>query len=225
MHLKSLFLSTSATIFLTGLITPVQPAACIKKLKEINDKEMDIMYDVSSVTNRTYNLCSNTVFEVGGFNWDYDVYAPDDFDKPPLTIFNGNIRILCGDNGLLSDNCTLSGGSIQVDIDGDHNYQRANLNPDSQSKTTFVENHINIVLKGLTFANLKSDEDDVNNLSDGRANIWMQWPQVEGYYYDPLTRLPKDDSAEWISELHVLDCLFHVSGIPNLVTSNKRRVV
>jgi len=33
--------------------TPVQPAACIKKLKEINDKEMDIMYDVSSVTTRT----------------------------------------------------------------------------------------------------------------------------------------------------------------------------
>ena len=53
MHLKSLFLSTSATIFLTGLITPVQPAACIRKLKEINDKEMDIMYDVSSVTTRT----------------------------------------------------------------------------------------------------------------------------------------------------------------------------
>ena len=33
--------------------TPVQPAACIRKLKEINDKEMDIMYDVSSVTTRT----------------------------------------------------------------------------------------------------------------------------------------------------------------------------
>ena len=33
--------------------TPVQPAACIRKLKEINDKEMGIMYDVSSVTTRT----------------------------------------------------------------------------------------------------------------------------------------------------------------------------
>ena len=160
------------------------------------------------------------MFEVGGFSW--TDYVPDDLDNPPLTIINGNIRILCGDNGLLSDNCTLSGGSIQVYIDADHNYQPDNLNPDSQSKISFVENHINIVLKGLTFANLKSDEGDVKNLSDGRANILMKWPTVEGYYG---TRLPKDDSAAWISELHVLDCLFHVSGIPNLVTSNMRRVV
>ena len=78
------------------------------------------------------------------------------------------------------------------------------------------------MLKGLTFANLESDEDDIKNLSDGRANIMMEWPTVEEYYG---TRLPKDDSAAWISELHVLDCLFHVSGIPNLVTSNQRRVV
>ena len=169
------------------------------------------------------------MFEVGGFSW--TDYVPDDLDNPPLTIINGNIRILCGDNGLLSDNCTLSGGSIQVYIDADHNYQPDNLNPDSQSKISFVENHINIVLKGLTFANLKSDEEDENNLSDGRANILIEWPEVGeyygyyGYYTASQKSLPKDDSAEWISELHVLDCLFHVSGIPNLVTSNMRRVV
>ena len=87
------------------------------------------------------------------------------------------------------------------------------------------------MLKGLTFANLKSDEEDENNLSDGRANILIEWPEVGeyygyyGYYTASQKSLPKDDSAEWISELHVLDCLFHVSGIPNLVTSNKRKVV
>jgi len=180
MHLKSLFLSTSAAVFLAGLIIPVQSAACIKKLKEINDKELDILYDVSSVTSRTYNLCANTTFEVGGFDWvgGYYTYVGPELDNPPLTIFNGNIRILCGDNGLLSDNCTLSGGSIQVYIVNDSYYHRDDLNQDANSATTVIENHESIVLKGLTFANLESTE-DFENTSDGRANIMMEWPERE----------------------------------------------
>jgi hypothetical protein len=83
---------------------------------------------------REYILCPNTRFNIGSLNYDNDlVYGQDMIPLRP------NLHVKCGDSGLKSNNCTVNGGSVQVD--GTHLFGIANTDVAS------------VVLEGLTFVN------------------------------------------------------------------------
>ena len=84
---------------------------------------------------RTYELCSDTTFNVGSYQ---DIYNHE-FSGNKITL-RPNLHIQCGSNGRRANNCVINGGSLQLD-----GSMRALPN----------SNLHNIVLTGITFQDAK----------------------------------------------------------------------
>jgi hypothetical protein len=106
---------------------PVPDRACYFNLTEIDDKnQLKSPFEVE-----TFVLCPDTVYPIGSFgpnNVVVDGYVP--LRPRSNTIYS------CGEDGRSSNNCTFSGGVIQVL---------------SMFSTYNFENKVGIVLKGITF--------------------------------------------------------------------------
>ena len=81
--------------------------------QKIMKAEMDVID--TSVT-RTYRVCADTTIDVKEYDWDTSSYVGP--GNPAVSIWNPNVRIICGDNGNVEDNCVFNGGSFQIDVVG-----------------------------------------------------------------------------------------------------------
>jgi hypothetical protein len=90
---------------------------------------------VNDVTQqRTYSLCPNTTYNIGYFDYSYNVV-----DGQDMLQLRPNMHVKCGSHGLKENNCILQGGSVQVDGTSRYGVAQVTLQ--------------NVVLEGLTFVN------------------------------------------------------------------------
>jgi hypothetical protein len=80
-----------------------------------------------------YNLCPNTVFEIGSTNTGRPGVCCPDGNSPLVP--RSNTRIICGADGNRANNCTLVGGEIQILF----------------LYTDYSEQAENVVIQGVTF--------------------------------------------------------------------------
>lgn len=81
---------------------------CVTYLDDIYFSEWDVL---DSSVPRTYLLCPGTKFRVGSRH--------DDFGTPiggsyPIILGRSNIRVLCGADGSITNNCSVENGVVQV---------------------------------------------------------------------------------------------------------------
>lgn len=124
---------------------------CITTLDDLYFGERDV---VDSSTLRKYILCPNTTFELAN-TFDDDGLAVD--GDNPIVIGRPNVHVLCGDDGNSEDNCTLTGGRIQLAIF-------------DEFESEIPAN--NCLVQGLTFSNAKTTS--INVLANRNGNVVFQ---------------------------------------------------
>lgn len=114
------------------LASIVQAATqCITNLDEIADMEKK----ANLSQQRTYDLCPNRKYNVALLDLN------NNFVKGQRPISAGpNMRVRCGNNGRLENNCVIQGGHLHIDV-----------------TTNFGANYEaqNVVFEGITFADTK----------------------------------------------------------------------
>lgn len=109
------------------------PTACGQCLTTIAAVKLRDQYTDTSLP-RTYNLCPNTVYQVGTFvAGDIPPFSGGDAFFTPRP----NVQVLCGDDGSSANNCTIIGGTVHVA---------------ASTIVGMTEPPTNVVFSGLTFA-------------------------------------------------------------------------
>eukprot|EP00550_Attheya_septentrionalis_P009722 CAMPEP_0198282828 /NCGR_PEP_ID=MMETSP1449-20131203/2581_1 /TAXON_ID=420275 /ORGANISM="Attheya septentrionalis, Strain CCMP2084" /LENGTH=475 /DNA_ID=CAMNT_0043979243 /DNA_START=75 /DNA_END=1502 /DNA_ORIENTATION=- len=107
---------------------------------------------------RIYTLCPRTTFRIG--TWNEDGVLTDGIDYP-LIFFRPNIRVQCGLDGSIANNCVFSGGDYQVEM------EKASLLEEKNVPDTMISN---IEVVGVTFTGSKihsvyADSDSPGSIS------------------------------------------------------------
>ena len=92
----------------------------------------------------TYHICANTTFNVGRF--DPQLGFKD--GVPPIIVPDSGIKILCGENGSIEDNCVIRGGDYGIEIINPGFYTPPTYNPTEPASVTGLH------VEGFTFTGL-----------------------------------------------------------------------
>lgn len=105
-------LSFSCVDFDSDFCVPatVPETECLTSLNDVYFGERDV---VDSIILRTYVLCPDTTFNLANTFGDDGLALDGD---NPIIIGRPNVHVLCGEDGMSQNNCTLKGGMIQLAI-------------------------------------------------------------------------------------------------------------
>ena len=92
----------------------------------------------------TYHICANTTFNVGR----YDSQLGFKDGVPPIIMAHSGIKILCGENGSIEDNCVIRGGDYGIEIINPGFYTPPTYNPTEPASVTGLH------VEGFTFTGL-----------------------------------------------------------------------
>jgi hypothetical protein len=130
-----------------AIVTGQVTSTCISSINDFETAE-SALTDFSVV--RQYILCPETTFTIGR----QDHYGTTLFDTGSHMIhLRPNLHIQCGDSGSRTNNCVISGGTVQMD-------GTAFFGSNSTSGTALS----NVIITGLTFTNVE------------KHHIWIEQP-------------------------------------------------
>lgn len=115
---------------------------CIRDPQQILESELVVK---NTAVDRYYFLCNNVIFFIKPYDWTGKAYSSDTSLVRPLIFIYPNAHILCGLDGNVNNNCTMSGGTLQLEV-VDANYFGL-----SSQKIT------NVSVQGVKFMNLGAD--------------------------------------------------------------------
>ena len=133
--------------FPSTLLVAGQSSACIQSIDILESAEA-VVTDFS--VQRVYTLCPQTTFTIGRQDYYGTLLSGTGTDMIHL---RPNLHIQCGDNGARSNNCVITGGTLQVD--GTSFY--------TGSSTSAVVLS-NIRMTGITFASVE------------KYHVWIDQP-------------------------------------------------
>eukprot|EP00978_Attheya_sp_CCMP212_P013613 scaffold34157_cov52-Attheya_sp.AAC.10 len=166
---------------------------------------------------RIYTLCPRTTFRIG--TWDEQGVLTDGIDYP-LIFFRPNIRVQCGLDGSITNNCVFSGGDYQVEM------EKASLLQENVPDTVIS----NIEVVGVTFTGSKIHSVYADSDSPGSISfIDCHWtgnfgfgPVWSGEGDDTSVSLPNDNKMDLTLVLEDLHSYVEYWG--GVITSENQRL-
>ena len=100
------FIQLVLLVFITSQRHYCVAQNCINNLNQIADNEKN----VNTNQQRTYHLCPNTNYDMAKIDFHNEFVR----GQKPISA-QPNLRVVCGNDGRLQDNCVLRGGDLHID--------------------------------------------------------------------------------------------------------------